>query len=754
MLLRHSQSRQARDLQPWQQTGGIANPNYQNHAFKMRTFVMLTRVIVFSCMLIGGMTAPVSMAQEAAKAPNYKDDVLPIFNARCNSCHNPDKKKGGLLLDNFAGMMQGGGSGKVIEPGDPDNSRLYLLTAHEEKPEMPPSAPKIADAEIAVIRKWIEGGALETSGSTAMVKAKPKVEFKLDPSSIGKPQGEPAMPVSLATEPVVTSPRPNAITALAHSPWAPLAAVAGHKQVLLYNTQTQQLIGVLPFPEGIIEVLKFTLDGDLLLAGGGRGGQSGRVVVWDVKTGERLFEVGKEYDTVLGADISPDRSMVALGGPSKVLRVYNSADGELIYECKKHTEWVTAVAFSPDGVLLASGDRNGGLIVWEAPTGREFYDLRNHTALISDLSWRLDSNILASGSEDSQIRLWEMEKGTQVKNWAAHPGGLESVKFAKDGRLVSTGRDRVTKVWDQNGAEKKKFAPFPDVATRAVFNHDDTLIIAGDYSGQVRVHELTEGKQIGALSANPLPVAARLEQLPATIALAKTEAEKAVQAIAPLMEQVKAQQAAVAKAQEGVEAANKLADEALAAVTGAEAALPQKVAAEQESMKQAAAAEDTRAKTVVLRDKAFQDLKAKTDAAAKAAEVFAASKKTDADKNALTQATQARDTAIRELDAALPAWNTAIEASAQAKLALEQATSARLMLEARIPALKLAQAGAAGGVDAAKAAVTATQTAQQNAEKAVATATAAAEAAKAKVPMLEAELERLKAEKEKLTAAK
>ncbi len=715
---------------------------------------MLARVIAYSCVMIGGVFAPVSLAQEAAKAPNYKDDVLPVFNARCNSCHNPDKKKGGLVLDNYAGMMQGGSSGKVIEPGDADNSRLYLLTAHEEKPEMPPSSPKIADEELAVIRKWIEGGALEMSGSTTMVKAKPKVEFKLDPSSIGKPQGEPAMPQSLPTEPVVISPRPNAITALAHSPWAPLAAVAGHKQVLLYNTQSQQLIGVLPFAEGIIEVLKFTLDGDLLLAGGGRGGQSGRVVVWDVKTGERLFEVGKEYDTVLAADISPDRSMVALGGPSKVLRVYNSSDGELVYECKKHTEWVTAVGFSPDGVLLASGDRNGGLLVWEAPTGREFYDLRNHTAMISDLSWRLDSNLLASGSEDGSIRLWEMEKGTQAKTWAAHPGGLESVKFAKDGRLVSTGRDRLTKVWDQNGAEKKKLEPFPDVATRAVFNQDDTMVVSGDYSGEVRIHEVNEGKRIGALSANPLPVATRLEQLPATLAQARTDAEKAAMSIAPLQEQVKAQQAAVAKAQEGVEAANKVAAEAQAAVTAAEALLPQKVAAEQEAAKLATTAEETRVKTVQVREKAFQELKAKTEAATKAAEAFAASKKTDADKNTATQAATARDTAIRELDAALPGWNAAIEASGTARLALEQATSARLLVEAKVPALKLAMAGPQGAVDGAKAAITAAQAAQQAAEKAVATATAGAEAAKVRITTLEAEIERLKAEKDRLSAAK
>ena len=56
-------------------------------------------------------------------------------------------------------------------------------------------------------------------------------------------------------------------------------------------------------------MLKFSRNGGLLLAGGGRGGQSGKVVVWDVKTGKRIFEVGNEPDAVLAADISADQQL-------------------------------------------------------------------------------------------------------------------------------------------------------------------------------------------------------------------------------------------------------------------------------------------------------------------------------------------------------------------------------------------------------------------------------------------------------------
>src|SRR5271163_3562531 len=96
----------------------------------------------------------------AADAPKgkvtYQDHVSSIFHSRCGSCHNPDKQKGGLNLDNYGSAMQGGGSGKVIEPGDAENSTLFLVISHKEEPKMPPKSPKIPDADIELIRKWIE----------------------------------------------------------------------------------------------------------------------------------------------------------------------------------------------------------------------------------------------------------------------------------------------------------------------------------------------------------------------------------------------------------------------------------------------------------------------------------------------------------------------------------------------------------------------------------------------------------------------
>ncbi|MFM9031001.1 MAG: hypothetical protein ACKOTF_10030, partial [Opitutaceae bacterium] len=57
--------------------------------------------------------------------------------------------------------------------------------------------------------------------------------------------------------------------------------------------------GVLPFAEGALHELRFSRNGRLLLAAGGRGGHSGGVVVWDITRGERVITIGDQYDSVL-----------------------------------------------------------------------------------------------------------------------------------------------------------------------------------------------------------------------------------------------------------------------------------------------------------------------------------------------------------------------------------------------------------------------------------------------------------------------
>src|SRR5262249_13937503 len=160
----------------------------------------------------------------------------------------------------------------------------------------------------------------------------------------------------------------------------------------------------------------------------------------------------------------------------------------------------TSLEFSPDGVLLASGDRNGGVFVWEAFTAREYHTLKGHTAAITEISWRSDSNVVGSASEVGTLRLFEQENGNHVRGWGSTPGGVLSMRYSKDGRIVSAGRDRLTKLWDGNGGAQRNFEAFPDLATKALFTHEDKQVIGADWTGQIAVWNVADGKKLGSLS--------------------------------------------------------------------------------------------------------------------------------------------------------------------------------------------------------------------------------------------------------------
>lgn len=489
---------------------------------------------------------------EASGKVTFQDQVLPIFKNACVNCHNPDKKKAGLDLSTYQATLAGSDNGKVVESGNSGNSLLVKCCKQTEEPKMPPKGDKLSEADIALLEKWIAGQLLETATGKAVVTSN-KVQAAV--VSLTRPDGPPPMPpTDLPLEPFVHTKGNNALVALAASPWAPLVAVGGQKQIILYNTETLQPLGILPFPEGFPSVIRFSRNGKLLMTGGGLGGKSGKVVLWDIETGERAGEVGNEFDQVLGADLSPDQAHVALGGPGKILKIYSTKDGKLEHTIKKHTDWITAVAYSPDGKYLASADRNGGVAVWEGATGQEFTSLAGHKAAVTALAFM--PGVLASAGEDGKITLWDVKEGKEIRTWDGHAGGTSSVDFTPDGRLVSAGRDKLVKAWDQTGKAIMTTEPLPDIALRAVMVED--RVIAGDWAGNIRVYNLKDGgKRQGDLTSNPLPLAENLA------AASKSQAE------------AKAAEAASTQAVASVEAAYKAAIEAQTQKLSAE-----KVAAE------------------------------------------------------------------------------------------------------------------------------------------------------------------------------
>ncbi|MEW5979204.1 MAG: DUF1553 domain-containing protein [Acidobacteriota bacterium] len=110
---------------------------------------------------------PCAEAQNAGvRSIQFNRDVRPILSDKCFACHGPDKanRKTDMRLDTEEGIkaVLAGGE-QVVAPGQPDRSELiHRVTASDEMRRMPPAYlgyPKLTDAEITTLRRWVEEGA-------------------------------------------------------------------------------------------------------------------------------------------------------------------------------------------------------------------------------------------------------------------------------------------------------------------------------------------------------------------------------------------------------------------------------------------------------------------------------------------------------------------------------------------------------------------------------------------------------------------
>jgi mono/diheme cytochrome c family protein len=106
----------------------------------------------------------VQAQDDAAKPEFYTTRVKPIFDQNCGRCHEGMNRRGGLSLDTRAAMLKGGHDGTVLVPGDPQKSLIVRLIRHEGPADdpmpMPPKRPKLSDADIAVVERWVKAGAV------------------------------------------------------------------------------------------------------------------------------------------------------------------------------------------------------------------------------------------------------------------------------------------------------------------------------------------------------------------------------------------------------------------------------------------------------------------------------------------------------------------------------------------------------------------------------------------------------------------
>jgi mono/diheme cytochrome c family protein len=103
-----------------------------------------------------------------AQAIDYARDIQPLFAQHCYECHGPDKARGRLRLDLRAAAFRGGLTGPALVPGNGEQSPLVRrLLGLDGEDQMPKDGDPLPAHEIALIRAWIDQGAVWPGEETA-----------------------------------------------------------------------------------------------------------------------------------------------------------------------------------------------------------------------------------------------------------------------------------------------------------------------------------------------------------------------------------------------------------------------------------------------------------------------------------------------------------------------------------------------------------------------------------------------------------
>ncbi len=96
-----------------------------------------------------------ALSQPARSAAESADtaEAMRLLKTNCLSCHNSEKKKGGLVMTSRESLLKGGENGQVLDLQAPEKSVLLESLAAGADPHMPPKK-QLSAAQIEVFQRW------------------------------------------------------------------------------------------------------------------------------------------------------------------------------------------------------------------------------------------------------------------------------------------------------------------------------------------------------------------------------------------------------------------------------------------------------------------------------------------------------------------------------------------------------------------------------------------------------------------------
>jgi WD40 repeat protein/serine/threonine protein kinase len=187
----------------------------------------------------------------------------------------------------------------------------------------------------------------------------------------------------------------------------------------------------------------FSPDGSRLATGSSKG----KLKLWDLSNGHLAMQLGP-VERNFGMSFSPGGKRIAVGDQLGFLHVWNTETGEHISEIHAHSGEIFKTAFSPDGKILASVSADQTVRLSDAETLSEIKVLRGHTSEVWGLAFSPDGETLATCGKDGTIRFWRVHQATQNEVFTRDVNFWAWPVFSPDGQWIATSdKKRGVSVW-------------------------------------------------------------------------------------------------------------------------------------------------------------------------------------------------------------------------------------------------------------------------------------------------------------------
>jgi WD40 repeat protein len=137
------------------------------------------------------------------------------------------------------------------------------------------------------------------------------------------------------------------------------------------------------------------------------------LVLRDVTTGEIIATLEDDPRLRYGScAFNKEGTLLAVGCSSQewrfgLVKVFDVGTGQKLYELHGRTGPMFDVAFSPDGQQIASASGDRTIKLWDTARRKEVLTLRGHTQGVFRVAFSPDGNLLASSSFDWTVRIWD-----------------------------------------------------------------------------------------------------------------------------------------------------------------------------------------------------------------------------------------------------------------------------------------------------------------------------------------------------------